>query len=240
MRTSHARTVIRRIVPGEQGQEEVRLLLNHEIWSGRANHLQRKLSDLVGRHRVQILQGTLDNRGKAMRLSCSGDTYGPFTIPRPPERPMPNVAWRLGLSMRLLEKLHHNHGDLKCPKCSKALPDAYGDHLISCGHQGLRERTILWHDAVENEEHQCLQACQTPHTRQPSNQFPGSNLRPDIVVEREHDQLFLDVRTVLPAAASYVAQAADAAGAAAERAAQEKIGKYSTLCAADETVFSLL
>ena len=175
-----------------------------------------------------------------MRQSCSGDALWPSTIPyqHTPHTALPNRDWRLGISRRLCQIIHHNHEDLICPACKTRLPDGYGDHLLYCQRTSSGTRTSLWHNGVERELSHCLRAAGWAHQRQPKDMIQqladeDTGLVPDVVVfERGQQQgkLFLDVRTVIPTMPSYLRSGLPQPGAAAEAEARKKIDKYSQRC----------
>ena len=113
-------------------------LVSIAISRGDTLRLQKKLTAISESARVSRLseyQGGSDGvRNEAMRQSCSGDALWPSTIPyqHTPHTALSNRDWRLGISRRLCQIIHHNHEDLVCPACKARLPDGYGDHLLYC------------------------------------------------------------------------------------------------------------
>ena len=121
----------------------------------------------------------------------------------------------------------------QCP-CGQVI-DAFGDHLLGCGHGPLR---IKRHDALRDIIWQALLLDNSRAIREQrcdnSNERPGDIFHPDFQLGKP---AFFDISVCNSLQPSYLSIAACSAGAAGEAGEMEKDSKYDSRISASGALF---
>ena len=171
--------------------------------------LQHSIMDLLHlqtRHNHVIRNPELSKFRKAVHTSACGDSYTHSTCPYSYRSRVPNLAWLVMTSRRLLQKIPDLVSAPKCSRCRAKMGSAYasvshassssssvpperdrlsaehGDLALVCPEHG---RTTYWHNAVRDCFVWCMQVS-FPEARcqaEPAGMYPGTDTRrPDALV----------------------------------------------------------
>ena len=133
-------------------------------------------------------------------------------------------AIRVAVGLRLGCTLCTPH---QCPCGSQV--DSLGTHGLSCKKSGAR---IQRHNALNDIIHRGLVRAGVPSTKEPSGLLRSDGKRPDGVTQIPWTSgkcMAWDVTVVDTLAPSYASLSSISAGKAAERAAEKKVSKYSSI-----------
>lgn len=134
-------------------------------------------------------------------------------------------AIRVAVGLRLGASLCSPH---QCPCGSEV--NSLGTHGLSCKKNGAR---IQRHNAVNDIIHRALVRAGVPSIKEPPGMLRSDGKRPDGATQIPWAAgrcLVWDVTVVDTLAPSYASLSSISAGKAAERAAENKVQKYSALC----------
>ena len=133
---------------------------------------------------------------------------------------MSDEAIRVAVGLRLGSQFCLPH---QCP-CGSAV-DETGTHGLSCKKSGTR---ILRHNALNDIVHRALVRAGVPSVKEPAGLFRLDGKRPDGITQipwATGKCLAWDVTVTDTLAPSYASISSISAGAAAERAAENKVAK---------------
>jgi len=173
-----------------------------------------------------------NNKARVMAVSAphSGDWLNALPISRCGLR-LDNEAIRVAVGLRLGSDLCMSH---QCP-CG-ALVEINGIHGLSCKKNNAR---IMRHGALNDVIHRSLVKAAIPSLKEPPGLLRSDGKRPDGVTLIPYSLgkcLAWDVTVTDTLAPSYVGLSVSSAGSAAERAAANKVAKYTELSLSYEFV----